>query len=84
MGLFALEPFAAGDRICPARIGDQRTPAGRFCKHSTMPNTEMVATEHGDMELIALRPITAGEELVNDYYQNFIRSRSTLEPECQH
>ena len=65
-GLFATKDFKAGELICPGRINGKRTPAGRYMNHSTNAN---VAPEKvgEDMNVIALRDIYQGEELLVNY-----------------
>lgn len=74
-GLFTSAPIAAGDVICPARLGGKRTPGGRFVNHAKVPNAQMVAVGNGDVNLVALRQIAGahggddGEEITVDYRQ---------------
>lgn len=57
-----------------ARIGDKRTPAGRYTNHSASPNAKFVPTRDG-LNLVATRRITGmtggrvGEEITIDYRQ---------------
>lgn len=73
-GLIATSPFLAGEIIAPARIGNKRTPAGRFTNHSSNPNSEFIPINN-DVVLVALRPISgcrggdSGEEITVDYRQ---------------
>ena len=73
VGLFATRPFHPGDIICPARIGNFRTPAGRYINHSTRPNCEFVAVNGSGINLVAIRSISGcvggqiGEELTVCY-----------------
>lgn len=80
-GLFASREFEQGDVIAPARISGKRTPAGRFCNHSGHPNAEMIMHENGDVDLVALKLISQGEEIFNDYYLGFIKTR-VMEDTC--
>ncbi|MFA5630353.1 MAG: hypothetical protein WC997_02475 [Porticoccaceae bacterium] len=72
-GLFATAAIVAGEVIAPARIGTERTPAGRYTNHSPMPNAEFVVLENGDLDLVAIKNITGlkggmpGEEITIDY-----------------
>lgn len=74
-GLFATAAIEVGEVIAPARIGDKRTPAGRYTNHSACPNAEFVLLPNGDLNLVALRPISGmkggrpGEEITIDYRQ---------------
>lgn len=65
-GLFVLRDFAAGEVICHGRIDGKRTPAGRFINHSPAPNT--IPQKVGDdINAVALRALSAGEEILIDY-----------------
>lgn len=74
-GLFATGNFKSGEIIAPARIGPNRTPAGRYTNHSRTPNAMMTIKDNGDLELVAIRDITGmqggylGEEITIDYRQ---------------
>jgi len=71
-GLFATSPFKIGDIIAPARIGVNRTPAGRFTNHSAAPNAEFVSIGN-DIVLVATSDIAGchggqlGHEITVDY-----------------
>lgn len=71
-GLVATADIAAGEIVCPARLGGFRTPAGRYTNHAKNPNAEMVAID-GDVYLAATRNISGcvggedGEEITVDY-----------------
>lgn len=73
-GLFATAEIQPGEVIAPARIGDKRTPAGRYTNHSASPNAKFVPTRDG-LNLVATRRITGmaggrvGEEITIDYRQ---------------
>lgn len=74
VGLYATRPFHAGELICPARVGDKRTPAGRYVNHAADPNCEFVIFG-GRINLVARRRIVGaiggqpGEELTVCYRQ---------------
>ena len=67
LGLFANQPFHAGDVICPARVSGMRTQAGRYTNHSKRPNCQMVAYPDGNVFLKAIKPILANQELTVNY-----------------
>lgn len=67
-GLFAVEDIDAGRRIAPARIGNLKTPAGRYTNHSANPNAEFRLSEQG-IDLYAVKPIPAGIEITVCYRQ---------------
>lgn len=75
-GLFLSWPVRSGDVIAPARIGDKRTPAGRYVNHSANPNCEWKASGNGDIWLVAKRDIDGcrggiyGEELTVNYRES--------------
>lgn len=64
-GLFAAKDFQKGV-ICPARLGDMRTPAGRYTNHAINFNCKML-TNGKDIYLKAIKPIKQGNELTIDY-----------------
>lgn len=65
-GLYARIPFKHGDVIAPARVGTDRTPAGRYTNHSPSPNA--VAKVHGDViDFVAVSNIDIGDEITVDY-----------------
>lgn len=71
-GLFATADIPAGEIIAPARIGNCRTPAGRYTNHSGLPNAVMTDSDNG-LDLVALRYIYGnkggqlGEEILINY-----------------
>lgn len=75
MGLFSEKYFSRGEVIAPARIGGKRTPGGSRCNHSSDPNSEMVMREGGDVDLVALKDIQSGAEILNDYFFNYLATR---------
>lgn len=76
-GVFSNKKILTGETICPARIGNMRTPAGRYCNHHADANAKMETASDGNVMLVALRDISVGEEIVTDYYFNFINTRGT-------
>jgi hypothetical protein len=74
-GFFATTPFESGEVIAPARLGDKRTPAGRYTNHSQTPNAVMRTAPDGDLYLVASRSIQGcmgggmGDEITVDYRQ---------------
>lgn len=68
-GMVAAESIGAGDLIAPGRIDGLRTPAGRYMNHSNNPNAEMRAKSNGDLDVYALQPINAGDEVLVNYRQ---------------
>jgi len=68
-GLFVTRDFSAGEFICPGRIDGKRTPAGRFINHSTKPNAKPVK-DGDDINAVALRKLSAGEEILIDYRES--------------
>lgn len=71
-GLFATSNISKGSVIAPGRIGNDRTPAGRYVNHSVSPNATAINTKSG-VDFIALRDIKGclggflGEEITIDY-----------------
>jgi hypothetical protein len=69
-GLFATQPFYAGETIAPAYLRGHLTPAGRYTNHASNPNAQYVMDEKFDLYQVALRDIALGEEITNDYRRN--------------
>lgn len=71
-GLFTMSPIKKGDCIAPGRLGNKRTPAGRYVNHSVVPNATLVQVG-SNVDFVALRDITGcyggsmGEEITIDY-----------------
>lgn len=65
-GLYSHQFYARGDVICPARIGNHRTIAGRYTNHAFHPNAEIRKVD-GEFYLFANRPIPAGAEILVNY-----------------
>jgi hypothetical protein len=74
-GLFCTIPVEEGAFMAMARIGDKRTPAGRFVNHSHNPNAYFALDANGAICLVARRRIAGcvggdhGEEITVDYRQ---------------
>lgn len=74
-GVFLSYPCPEGSLIGPARIGDMRTPIGRYTNHSKTPNCEFIRAGDGSIWLRALDDIKGcmgggqGDELTIDYAQ---------------
>lgn len=77
-GLFLTERKCAGDLICPARLLNRRTQAGRYTNHSATPNATMTLLDNGDLNLIALTDIDAGQEITIDYRRSLALSDLTF------
>jgi len=67
VGFFSERNLEKGDVICPSRIDNQRTPAGRFVNHAMSPNAVMVLVDGQNADLVATRNIEAGEEITVNY-----------------
>lgn len=71
-GLIAIGDIAEDEFIAPARLGDNRTVAGRFTNHSLNPNAKMIV-HLGNIYLVATKSIKGckggldGEEITIDY-----------------
>lgn len=65
-GLFSKKDFLPGELICPARINDKRTIAGRYTNHGFQVNAKMVINE-SDINLVAVDNIFKGEEITVNY-----------------
>ncbi len=83
LGLFSTEFIKAGTKLGVSHIRDSgfengfiRTPLGGFVNHSEEPNCEFilnrgefpVAKEGETMELVTIRDIAKGQELVTKYW----------------
>ena len=74
-GVFVTSSVDAGEVIAPARLNGLRTPAGRYTNHARVPNARMELLPSGDIQLVAMRPISGcmggmdGEEVTIDYRQ---------------
>ena len=74
-GLFATGNIQVGEVIAPARLGEKRTPAGRYTNHSKNPNAVFVLRDNEDIDLVASQPISGmrggllGEEITINYRQ---------------
>jgi hypothetical protein len=69
LGLFSAKCIDIGESICPATVGDKRTPAGRYMNHSAYPNTHLEYTKDG-FYVVAKENIGDGDELTVDYKNN--------------
>lgn len=66
LGLFATALFRPNALLAPMRIGDKRTPAGRYTNHSDTANASVIWTESA-VFLKAKRSIEPYEEVTIDY-----------------
>jgi len=79
-GLFSTKKLVdPGSIIAPARIGDMRTPAGRYANHSASPNAIMRKIA-GTIYLVSISKINDGDEIAIDYRE----SMKILENEQNH
>jgi hypothetical protein len=65
-GLFSELKILSGDIICPSRIKDKRTIAGRYTNHALQPNAEMIF-DGENINLVSNRDIEANEEITVNY-----------------
>lgn len=68
-GMFASRGIGPGELIAPARIGSNRTPAGRYTNHAAEPNARFVLMGNGDINMVAVTGIPAGREVTINYRQ---------------
>jgi len=68
-GYFLMEGMQEGTFIAPSKIGDKRTPAGRWVNHSTEPNAIAEYDVYGDIFLVSISQIDPGCEVTVDYRQ---------------
>ena len=80
-GLLASSDLIAGEIIGPARIGNCRTPIGRYANHSPTPNAVYFVADE-TIWLMAIQPIRGnvggldGEEITVNYRDALTLSRS--------
>lgn len=65
-GLFSKVDILAGDIICPVRIKEKRTIAGRYSNHAMNANAEPFEKD-GVFYIVAKVNIKAGEEITTNY-----------------
>lgn len=73
VGYFLTVGCRAGTILAPARIGNKRTPAGRYVNHSGNPNAAMQMGVDGNLYLVAIEDIPgcmgggSGTEVTTNY-----------------
>jgi hypothetical protein len=80
-GLFATKFIESGSEICPARINDKRTPAGRYTNHGFQENSEIKLSD-GNAFIVAKTDIHNGEEITLNY-RDVINTRNLGGDLCQ-
>lgn len=65
-GMFATAPIKTNAIICPVRIKDKRTPAGRYTNHSINPNAVMIV-DSDRINMKSLKDIEQDEEITVNY-----------------
>jgi hypothetical protein len=80
-GVFAEKAFKAGEKIEPALLNGLRTPVGRYGNHGFPANAEAVKLENNDVYFVAVADIKPGDEILTDYYFNFVNSRLLIKGE---
>lgn len=70
LGFYSKISINKGDVICPSRIGDKRTQAGRYVNHAMLPNAKMILQDN-EWLLVAMRDIEASEEITTNYNDTF-------------
>jgi hypothetical protein len=90
-GLFASANIEEGEVIGVARIGNCRTPIGRFTNHSKTPNAYPRLNSQGGIDLVAKTCIMGsrggldGEEITVDYRQSRVTAEKLdRELSCLH
>lgn len=74
-GLFTMSPIKEGELVAIGRIGNKRTPAGRYVNHSVYPNSKLENVGN-NINFVALRDISGchggimGEEITIDYRES--------------
>jgi len=89
-GYFLTVKAESGAILAPSRIGDKRTPAGRYVNHSGNPNSEMRPCSNGNLYLVAIKDIDGciggniGTEVTIDYKKTIsLLSKNNGEKLCQ-
>jgi hypothetical protein len=79
-GLFATASIVAGETICPAKIGNRLTIAGRYVNNSEVPNAEMRLSPNGDVELVAIKKINGncGGVPAQEITVNYVSDRKEI------
>ena len=80
-GLFSSEKIDVGDVICPARVKDKRTIAGRYSNHALYSNAKIVMND-GGADLVCIRCIEEKEEITVNY-RDVIKNRVIGGDLCQ-
>ncbi len=73
-GMFAKVDVESGERIAPVTIKEKRTPAGRYINHSQNFNAIFVSDDNFNMNLVSVKPIPRGAEVLVDYRQTYLTS----------
>jgi hypothetical protein len=80
-GLFATARIEPDEEIAIARIGGQRTIAGRYTNHSAAANAKMIKNHNNDIVLVATKVIDGcrgshnGSEITIDYREAYKLAR---------
>lgn len=80
-GVFSKKNISIDSVICPSRVRDKRTPAGRYTNHALQPNAKMIF-KGKDMDLVSIKDIEANEEITVNY-RDVINNRYIEGDLCQ-
>ena len=74
LGMFATKDIKVGENFGITHIANEeypdgyiRTPLGGFYNHSEDPNCVNVKLPNGDLILISIKPLKAGDEITTTY-----------------
>lgn len=81
VGLFTSKDIEKGELICPVRIGQDRTIAGRYSNHALHPNS-MPCIKGSEFYIIASCDINAGDEITMNY-REILKFRASKGDLCQ-
>ena len=70
LGVFAVVDIPSRQMVAPARIDGKRTQLGRYTNHSINPNAKMVFSSDNQIDLIAIRDISASQEITISYRES--------------
>lgn len=74
-GIFSEFDADPGEAIGVASMYGKRTQIGRYTNHSCYPNARMITQKNGSISLVAIRKISAKEEITVNYRQSFEAAR---------
>lgn len=80
-GLYSTKKINSGSFVCPSRIRNKRTIAGRYTNHALQPNAKMTIDDKG-INLVAIKDIEPNEEITVNY-RDVLNTRNSKGDLCQ-